>query len=108
MNIAITGAAVITARLHSRSDLWQRVCHDRLLPAEAHTPEALSQLAQLNWPGSKRAYRPSASPCEAISSISIPPARVAPRPSRWPHGSWMRGCSIWCSWWAPNRRYLRC
>lgn len=48
MNIAITGAAVITAGLHSRSDLWQQVCHDRLLPAEVHTFEALSQLAQLS------------------------------------------------------------
>ncbi|MCP9809451.1 hypothetical protein KBY58_08390 [Cyanobium sp. HWJ4-Hawea] len=48
ISIAITGAAVITARLHSRRELWNQVCSDRLLPDQQHSLEAIRQLAQLN------------------------------------------------------------
>ena len=48
MNIAITGASVITAGMHRRSEVWQQVCSDELLPAVTIEPDVVSQLALLS------------------------------------------------------------
>jgi len=48
MNIAITGASVITAGMHRRREVWQQVCIDELLPALTIEADVVCQLALLS------------------------------------------------------------
>ena len=94
MNIVITAASVITAGLHCRRDLWQRVCNDRLLPPLQHSPEMLRQLAELSRAEGRLLSRQQqlglAAAEQAWQAAGLPPGRqvlrgenAAPLPEPW-------------------------